>query len=323
MKKILITGGTGFLGSNIYQFLKDEPYIEIHFLTRKKADFIALTTLPDKKVFEYSQLNDTFEIECDLILHLAGKAHDLKNISEPSEYYEVNYNLTKRLFDEFIRSDAKKFIFISSVKAAADEVQGVLTENDTPDPQTHYGKSKLLAEQYIQSQPLPQGKSYFILRPCMIHGPGNKGNLNLLYKIISKGIPYPLAAFENKRSFLSVENLCFVISELLERDDVPSGVYNVADDEALSTNELIRLIGQASGKTPVLWKLSPVLIRGLARLGDILKLPLTTERLDKLTENYVVDNSKIRAALGKDLPICARDGIITTIQSFRDQKGLA
>ncbi|MDP4679990.1 MAG: nucleoside-diphosphate-sugar epimerase, partial [Cyclobacteriaceae bacterium] len=103
-----------------------------------------------------------------------------------------------------------------------------------------------MTEEYIQSQPLPQGKSYYILRPCMIHGPGNKGNLNLLYKLISNGIPYPLAAFENKRSFLSVENLCFVIRELLERDDIPSGIYNVSDDEVLSSNTLIKLIAKAS-----------------------------------------------------------------------------
>lgn len=108
----------------------------------------------------------------------------------------------------------------------------------------------------------------------MIHEPGNKGNLNLLYKLISKGIPYPLAAFENKRSFLSVENLCFVIRELLERNDIPSGVYNISDDEALSTNELIRLIGQASHKKALLWKISPGFITSVAKLGDILKLPL-------------------------------------------------
>lgn len=134
----------------------------------------------------------------------------------------------------------------------------------------------------------------------------------------NKGIPYPpLAAFENKRSFLSIENLCFVISELLERNDIPSGVYNVADNEALSTNELIRLIAAASGRKPLLWKISPGLIRSLAKLGDALKLPLTTERLNKLTENYLVDNTKIRLALGKEFPVQARDGIIKTIQSFQ------
>lgn len=298
MNRILITGATGFVGKNLTSYLKAHGFY-VQTLNLR-------TALPP---FAFQDF--------DTIIHLAGKAHDLKDTSSASDYYEINTDLSQQLYSAFLSSEAKQFIFISSVKASADQVEGVLKESDSPNPQTHYGKSKLMAEQYIQSQPLPKGKSYFILRPCMIHGPGNKGNLNLLYKIISKGIPYPLAAFENKRSFLSIENLCFVISELLECNDIPSGVYNVADDEALSTNELIRLIGKATNKNPLLWNLSPNLIKGLAKLGDVLKLPLTTERLDKLTENYVVDNSKIKKALGKELPVHARDGIIKTIQSFQ------
>ena len=298
--EVYLTGSTGFVGKNLIGHLSDSTFL-LRCLGR-------------------DELNDTFNIQFasdSSIVHLAGKAHDIKNISLPDEYYETNFNLTKELYDTFLKSNAKKFIFISSVKASADLVKGKLTESDIPKPITHYGKSKLMAEEYIHSQPLPDGKSFFILRPCMIHGPGNKGNLNLLYKLISKGIPYPLAAFENKRSFLSVENLCFVIRELLERDDIPSGIYNVADDEVLSTNALIKLIAKASDSSPKLWKINPGLIRFLAKLGDLFKLPLTTERLNKLTESYVVDNSKIKNALGKEFPVQAKEGIIKTIKSFR------
>ena len=299
--EVYLTGSTGFLGKNLIGHLRDSTFL-LSCLGRE-------------------ELNDSFNIQFpsdSSIVHLAGKAHDLKNISVPDQYYKTNFNLTKGLYDDFLKSKAKKFIFMSSVKASADQVEQTLKESDTPNPQTHYGKSKLMAEEYIQNQSLPLGKSFFILRPCMIHGPGNKGNLNLLYKLISKGIPYPLAAFENKRSFLSVQNLCFVIRELLERDDIPSGIYNVADDEALSTNDLIKLIATASHSSPKLWKINPGLIRSLAKLGDVLKLPLTTERLNKLTENYIVDNTKIKQALGKDFPVNANDGIITTIKSFNN-----
>jgi nucleoside-diphosphate-sugar epimerase len=297
MNNVLITGSFGFVGKNLI------PYLENLNI---KTVGVSLKSVPKPDL-----------TQIDSIVHLAGKAHDLKNVSLPDEYYSVNFDLTKELYDAYLKSNNKKFIFISSVKASADVVEGKLTESDVPDPQTHYGKSKLMAEEYILSQPLPDGKSLFILRPCMIHGPGNKGNLNLLYKLISKGIPYPLAAFENKRSFLSVENLCFVIRELLERDDIPSGIYNLADDEALSTNDLIRLIAEAAEKKPKLWKTNPGLIRTLAKLGDILKLPLNTESLNKLTENYIVDNSKIKNSLGKEFPVQAREGIIKTIKSFQ------
>jgi nucleoside-diphosphate-sugar epimerase len=190
-----------------------------------------------------------------------------------------------------------------------------LTEGTIPNPQTHYGKSKLIAEKYIKNQILPAGKSYYILRPCMIHGPGNKGNLNLLYKFVKKGIPYPLADFQNQRSLLSIENLNFVIKELLERD-ISSGIYQIADDESLSTNELVKEIALVQKSSPKLWAIPKNLIKILARLGDVFKLPLNSERLKKLTENYIVSNAKIKTAIGKQLPVSARDGLRKTIESF-------
>jgi len=185
-----------------------------------------------------------------------------------------------------------------------------------PNPITHYGKSKLLAEQYILSKLIPAGKRVYILRPCMVHGPGNKGNLNLLYKLASKGIPWPLGAFENKRSFCSIDNLMFIIKELIEREDISSGVYNIADDEALSTNNVISILAESQNKRAKIWNVSKGLIQSLAKLGDLIHLPLTTERLQKLTESYVVSNHKIKSAIGKPLPVSAKDGLLKTFNSF-------
>lgn len=255
--------------------------------------------------------------EYHAIIHLAGKAHDTKNSSSPEEYFRVNTDLTKQLFEQFLRSNAHDFIYFSSVKAVADTVQGILDESAIPNPQTPYGQSKWLAEQYLNSQPLPKGKRLFVLRPCMIHGPGNKGNLNLLYNVVSKGIPYPLAAFDNRRSFLSIENLQFIIKWILKNPDILGGTYHLADDDALSTNEVIKLVGEARGKKARLWKISPKLIKALARLGDRTKLPLNSERLQKLTENYEVSNEKIKAALKiSRLPISAKEGLMKTLRSF-------
>lgn len=294
--KLTITGSSGFAGINLISYLQDFDKQEL-----------SLRYQPNQKI----DLNNT-----DAIIHLSGKAHDLKKVSQPQDYYEANFELTKQLYDAFLKSSAKKFIFISSVKAAADAVDSTLTEEHIPTPLTHYGKSKLMAEEYIQSQTLPEGKSYYILRPCMIHGPGNKGNLNLLYQFVKKGIPYPLAAFENQRSFLSVENLCFIIKELLE-NEIPSGIYQLADDGSLSTTELVKEIALNLGLKPKLWSIPASLIQTIAKFGDKFKLPLNTERLNKLTENYVVSNQKIKLALVKELPISAREGLRRTISSFK------
>ncbi len=289
---IFLTGSTGFVGKNIISYFNSRFSIS--------------------KYTRGTEIN----INDDIVIHLAGKAHDLKNISNSSEYYQVNTEFTKKVFDAFLLSEAKVFITLSSVKAVADEVKDKLTEEEIPIPVTHYGKSKLLAEQYIFSKPISDGKRVYILRPCMIHGPGNKGNLNILYSLFSIGLPWPLGLFENSRSYLSIENLCFIIRELIEREDIPSGVYNVADNVPLSTNEVITMIAESKGKKAKILKLSKNLIKVLASVGNFLKLPLNSERLHKLTESYVVSNAKIKAAIGKQLPLSSKEGLIITFQSF-------
>lgn len=292
MKRVFITGSTGFLGKYLHSFFRN------HFL------------------FECYERNSKISINQEIVLHLAGKAHDLKKISNSDEYYQVNTELTQKVFDAFVDSDAEVFVTLSSVKAVADEINGELTEDTNPNPITHYGKSKLLAEQYILSKRIPIGKRVYILRPCMIHGPGNKGNLNLLYNLVSQGFPWPLGDFENKRSFCSIENLCFIIKELIERDDIPSGIYNVSDDVPLSTNEVVRLIAESNGQRIRIFKFRKSIILSLARLGELMKLPLNTERLRKLTESYIVSNDKIKNALGKPLPLSSKEGLIRTFESF-------
>ncbi len=292
---ISITGASGFVGKNLISYFAGID--NFNFISRNDTEIV---------------------ISNQVIIHLAGKAHSINITSKSQEYFDVNFKLTKRVFDAFLLSKAKVFIILSSVKAVADEVDGELTEDVTPNPITHYGKSKLLAEQYILSQPILDGKRVYILRPCMIHGPGNKGNLNLLYSLVSKGLPWPLGLFENSRSYLSIENLCFIIKELIEREDIPSGVYNVADDVPLSTNELIKMIAESKGKKVRILNISKSLIKVLARFGDLLKLPLNSERLQKLTESYIVSNAKIKEALGKPLPVSSNDGLNRTFQSFAD-----
>ncbi len=297
---ILLTGSSGFIGNNLCQ-LFNSNYVKLS---------ISHNLFNESKSIISDNIN--------AVVHLAGIAHDLKNITKPNLYYEVNTELTIKLFDAFLTSGSKVFITLSSVKAVADEVDGELTEDVTPNPITHYGKSKLLAEQYILSQPIPEGKRVYILRPCMIHGPGNKGNLNLLYSLLSKGFPWPLGLFENSRSYLSIENLCFIIKELIERDDIPSGVYNVADDVPLSTNEVVNMIAESKGKKAIILKFSQTLIKLLASVGDVLKLPINSDRLQKLTVSYIVSNAKIKEALGKQLPVTSKEGLIQTFKSFSD-----
>lgn len=296
---IIITGASGFVGQNLKPYLQEKSF-NVNALSLRG---------------EWQLPNDT-----DIVIHLAGKAHDTSNTSSSDEYFKVNRDLTIHLFKAFLNSNAKDFFYFSSVKAAADTICGVVTEDVSPKPITPYGQSKIEAEEYLLAQDLPENKRLFIIRPCMIHGPGNKGNLNLLYRVVEKGLPWPLASFENKRSFLSIDNLNFLIFEMLKNSNLESGVYNFADDDVVSTNELIAIIAKASDKKTRLWKISNKIISNVAKIGDKIKLPLNSERLKKLTESYIVSNQKIKTALGiKKLPLSAAEGISKTIKSFKSK----
>ncbi|WP_455610140.1 NAD-dependent epimerase/dehydratase family protein [Bacteroides sp.] len=324
---ILITGIHGFVGSNLVVALKEQHSLYgLDIVAPEKEGVIKTFSWKDVEPASFPMQELP---KFDAIIHLAGKAHDTKNQSAAQVYIDINTGLTQKIFDFFVESSARKFIFFSSVKAAADCVVGdILTEDIVPSPVGPYGESKIKAEEYIlgrlkvENEKLKvvscDDKEVYILRPCMIHGPGNKGNLNLLYNVVKKGIPWPLGAFDNRRSFTSIDNLCYVVEGLLTKE-VASGIYHMGDDEVLSTNELIALMCVVLGRKPHIWKVNKRIMESCAGLGALLHLPLNSERLRKLTENYVVSNAKIKAALGiEKMPVKAEDGIVKTIKSFSD-----
>jgi nucleoside-diphosphate-sugar epimerase len=186
--KILITGINGFVGANFTNsWSKNHTLFGLDIKQPEKEGV--------ERIFGWGELGKVPLV--DAIVHLAGKAHDTKNRSEAQVYFDVNTGLTQKILDYFLQSDARTFIFFSSVKAAADSVPGdVLTEEIIPAPVGPYGESKIRAEEYIikakNQDSRARTKNIYILRPCMIHGPGNKGNLNLLYNVVRKGIPWPL-----------------------------------------------------------------------------------------------------------------------------------
>ena len=310
---ILITGIHGFVGSNLVEvFISNHTLYGLDITSKSKAGV--------EKTYLWEELSEIPPV--DVIIHLAGKAHETKNESLATEYFEVNTGLSQKIFDYFLDSEAKTFVFFSTVKAAADRVEnGVLTEEADPKPVGPYAKSKRKAEEYILnklSDAEQKGKKFFILRPCMIHGPGNKGNLNLLYQVVSRGVPWPLGAYDNKRSFCSIDNIAYVIEQLFQRENIAAGIYQVGDDEPISTNELIQLISASVGKKAVIWNLPKRFINILACVLGLLSLPLNKERLRKLTENYVVSNQKIKNALGIDrMPVTTVEGMKKTLESFK------
>ena len=342
---ILISGAYGFVGSNLSRFLVERghrcfaldlasgepPQREGPRLSRPASGpYAALWTWDDLAQIPWNEI--------DAVVHLAGKAHDLKKVSDPESYFTVNVGLTEKLWAA-CAGKVGRFVYFSSIKAV---------DGDTP-----YARSKAAAEAFLES--VAGGRTEIrVLRPCMIHGPGNKGNLNLLVQVVRKGIPWPLAAWENRRSFTSVANACAVVEALCgdaarsvigpyqRGDDAarsvigpyqqgndaarsvigPYQVFALCDDEAVSTNRLIALIAEAMGRKARLWRLPKGLMRFVARVGDVLHLPLNTERLGKLVEDNVVDNVPLLRALGwESMPVRAEDGLRSTLKSFFCEAG--
>ena len=346
MKIILITGAFGFVGSNLSAYLADKGY-ELWALDVKdsarvlKCESARVETSNNSSYaceYTWEQLEEIPWGEVYSVVHLAGKAHDTKNTSDAQSYFDINTGLTKKVLSFAVSEDSavERFVLFSSVKVVADRVDGILTEDADSDPKTPYGQSKLAAEQLVEDSTKQSSRTHalahpavagparlanagirtYVLRPSMIHGPGNKGNLNLLYSIVRKGIPWPLGAYENQRSFASIDNVCFVVNGLLS-EDVEPGAYQVADDEPLSTNRLIELIAESQGQSAKIFKVSKGIVSLFATIGDVLHLPLNSERLKKLTESYVVSNAKIKKALGWDkMPVSAEDGMRKTLKSF-------
>lgn len=296
--KIALFGSTGFVGQ--------------HLLDGLEAEIIPVNI---RKIAWESQI----PADVDAFINCIGKAHDHKGAATEHDFYFANYELVKVLFEEFLKSNAQIFIHISSIAAVEEnERKEVLTEDSVGNPQSHYGKSKKAAEEYLLKQSLPSGKKNFILRPTMIHGEGDKGNLTLLYKIISKGIPYPLGAFKNSRTFVSVDNVAFLMNEIIKKyKEIEGGIYHITDDEPLSTKKIIEIIGEAKGKKPIVLSPPKFLINSLAKMGDMISLPINSKRLKKMTSNLIVSNHKIKTALNIDsLPISAEEGMKKTIESF-------
>lgn len=295
---VIVSGSSGFVGQNLLNRIPEAVGV----------------SLRDKNWPEKFK-------DSSIIINLVGKAHDHLGIATKEDYYMVNFDLTKSIFEEFVRSKSKLFIHISSI-AATEEIESVepLVEEGVCNPVSWYGKSKRDAEEWLLNQEMPEGKKMIILRPPMIHGPGDKGNLGLLYKFISKGLPYPFSNFNNSRSFISITNFIFYIKEVIAKyEDMENGIYHVADNEFISTTDIIEIIKGVTGKNVLKLGLPKSIVRLIANMGEVLPIPLNKTKLKKLTSTLVVSNKKINRSLNiTKLPETSSEGVIRTINWFRN-----
>lgn len=308
--KILITGIQGYVGTNLVSAFKAENIIF-------GLDIISTQMDGVQKVFGTHELKDIPNV--DVVIHLAGKSNEAKDFSEALAYFQSNTLLTQNIFNWFAQSTAKTFIFFSSVKAVTNEVKTLpLTEDMEPNPFGVLGESKLMAERYILSQYLVD-KKVFVLRPSIIIGNGGLGNRNLrwMYQCAKNGFPFPFGKFECSRSFTTIDNLTYVLKKM-SVTDMPSDIYNVADDGFLTLNEVYEIMCSVLQKKVRIWRLNKGFVKFVSRIGTEFHFSFDDYKYKRLTSNFKVSNEKIKKVLGiQKMPVSTVIGMEKAIRDFK------
>ncbi|MGL6064745.1 MAG: NAD-dependent epimerase/dehydratase family protein [Fusobacteriaceae bacterium] len=229
-KTLLITGASGFIGSNFIKKYESEYNIISVSLTNKKPEEIDFTNV-------------------DTVLHLAALVHQMKGAPE-EKYYEVNTELTKRLGIKAKASGVKHFVFYSTVKVYGfdgdlNNHEIILTENSPCNPNDAYGKSKYEAEKILRELEEDSFK-VAIIRPPMVYGKGVKGNMQSLVKLIDKLPILPFGYNENKRSIISAENLLYMTHLVIKNE--ANGIYLGTEGAPVSIKEMATSIEKGLGK---------------------------------------------------------------------------
>lgn len=280
--EILITGASGFVGQSLMNI--PGMHGRITALSRNYTKNVNT----NYETITWNELSG-FTKSFNAVIHLAGLAHDTRSEKSEQEYLQVNAGLTQKLVQwiNTTQHQSVSFIYLSSVKVYGHH-KGLITEETPAIPDSVYGKSKLTAENIIRNELLPLHRAY-ILQPVLIYGKGQKGNLHLLEQWIDRHLPNIFTASSNARSLLYIENLHFVIEQIVNRNILP-GTFLISNDDPLSTGQLLQMLGEAKQKPPVKIAVPLKLLKAIAFFKPGLG--------DKLLGDLQVSNQKIKNALG-------------------------
>ena len=323
MKSILVTGATGFIARHLI------PSLIEHGLRVKAASRDLSIRLPhDLSPVNVGYINGSTDwrqalIGIDSVIHLAARAHILREQSSKAEEdcFSVNVPGTANLVNQSIEAGVKHFIFVSSIGAMATLSDRPLDENSPCHPETHYGKSKLQAEKALIDLADGSDMTWTILRPTLVYGPGNPGNMARLTHLIKLGLPLPLGSLRNRRNFLYVGNLVDAIVTCLTHPKARNQTFIVSDGEELSTPGLIHKLAYHSGYPCCLFPLHPSILRTLGCGGDWLEnltgksLALNSDIISRLTGSLSVNSHKIRQMLSWHPPYTLDEGLTRTFES--------
>lgn len=248
-KTILVTGASGFVGVHLIEYLK-QLHCSIRVITRKKIEFC------DNHFCDFPSDNlDPIVLEkVDIVIHLAGYAHDTSNKENVQKYININTNFTTELAQLASLAKVKKFIYISSVKAGGKPKSGLdNTEINQSEPEGNYGLSKRNAELNLLAISKESEMAVSIIRPALVYGPNLKGNLKLMYEGIKSGWFPPVPQTNNRRSLIHVDDLVLSILFIAKQQKSEREIYIVTDNNFYSTRDLYKTFCKLQGRKLPTW----------------------------------------------------------------------
>ena len=311
--KILVTGATGFIGTQLSETLANSGH-EVRCTARSLAPNRSTTLEMVTCDLESADNLDHLTMGCDAIVHLAGRAHVMSDDPATSEslYLSANVDVTRKLAQSAARTGVKRMILMSSVKVNGESttIDSPFTSQDTPNPQDPYGRSKTQAEQTLWDVASTSGLEGVVIRPPLVYGPGVRANFASLIGIVNRGIPLPLGSIQNKRSFVSVDNLIDCIATALQSSNEEGQTFLVSDGHDLSTPELIRSIASALHKSPMLIPFPTALLKlvatSVAKRGAY----------ERLCGSLTVDIALTKQKLSWTPPFTVQDSMQRTVDAF-------
>ena len=318
MINVLVTGANGFVGRELCHVLHADGY-PVKGSVRRPG--VSEQVAPYDAVVSVGEIGpDTDWVdalsEVDVVVHLAARVHMMKEeASNPLDAFrQVNALGTERLALQAAESGVKRFIYVSSIKVNGEGADKVLSENDKPNPTDPYARSKWEAEQLLSKISAQTGMEVVIVRPPLVYGPGVKANFLSLIRWVDRGVPLPLGAVKNRRSLVSVKNLVDLIIKCIDHPNAAGEVFLVADEDDISTPELLRCVAQGVGRKARLVNVPPRLLKfafGLIKRREV---------IERLCGSLVVDISKAKHLLGWAPPISLAQGLSEVTQWYLQKK---
>ena len=318
--RIIVTGCSGFIGSALLVQLTRKPGLDVVGVSRARpANPVANTRWLPRSLLTQSGTNGGFA-SCSVVVHAAGRAHILRERSgEPlAEYRRSNVEETLEIAEHAARCGVQRFVFLSSVKVNGEAALQCrpFTADDEAIPLDPYGVSKMEAEKGLHELSLRSGMEITIIRPPLVYGPSVKGNFLSMMRWLESGIPLPLGAIHNMRSFVALDNLVDLIATCVHHRAAANQTFLVSDGEDLSTTLLLRRLGAALGKPARLLPVPEQLLMAVATAvgkGEVAR---------RLCGSLCVDITKTRQRLGWSPPVGVDEVLKRTAEAFRREAHL-